>query len=305
MAEKGYVNVDNLYTQLDEAISELHRKLWLTIDRLDVAFDDTLELERTALRALFRCYLDLKSLRNVRLKIFLRTDIWKRVVEGGFREATHLTRDANLNWTDAGLLNLIARRLLSNEPIRAVYEVNTSEILEDIGLQRELIHRVFPDQVRVGERQSTTFDWILKRTGDSVSPAAPREIIAFLNALRQVQITRIEQGRASFEEKSEALFERAAFEDALPAVSEYRIERNLYAENPGIKEYVEKLREKRAEQTLETLREIWELDTGKVEDIVGSLVAAGFFQERQSGDGVSYWIPFVFRPYLKLVQGKQ
>ena len=46
------------------------------LDRLDVAFSDSTALEEDALRALFRAYLDLAACEHIKLKIFLRSDIW-------------------------------------------------------------------------------------------------------------------------------------------------------------------------------------------------------------------------------------
>jgi hypothetical protein len=59
------------------------------LDRLDVAFAENSDLESNALRALFGVYLDLGSLSNVSVKIFLRTDIWARITTADFaRRAT-------------------------------------------------------------------------------------------------------------------------------------------------------------------------------------------------------------------------
>jgi len=89
--DKGYVSVDNLLEIASAALSVAGYKVWMMIDRLDVAFDESSELEKNALRALFRTYRDTRNLDSVEVKIFLRTDIWRRITEEGFREATHLS----------------------------------------------------------------------------------------------------------------------------------------------------------------------------------------------------------------------
>src|SRR5439155_10065835 len=96
------------------ALGKANYKLWILLDRLDVAFADSPDLETNALRALFKTYLDLTGLDNIRLKIFLRSDIWKRITKSGFRESSHITRHATITWTDPFLLNLVIRRVLSN-----------------------------------------------------------------------------------------------------------------------------------------------------------------------------------------------
>lgn len=140
----------------------------------------------------------------------------------------------------------------------------------------------------------------MNRTGDGINRSSPREIIMLLNSLRSAQTKRLEQGLAQFQAGNSILFERVAFKEALPEVSTYRTERNLYAEYPDLKVYVELLREQKCEHTLKTLGKLWNTDLVSTSHVASKLVAAGFFHEKTS----TYWIPFVFRPYLCLVQGK-
>ncbi len=54
--------------------------------RVDIAFAESAEFEANALRALFKVYLDMLSRERIQLKIFLRSDIWKRIIKDrGFR----------------------------------------------------------------------------------------------------------------------------------------------------------------------------------------------------------------------------
>jgi hypothetical protein len=114
LREKGYVSVDTLLQLANSALGSIKLHVWVLLDRLDVAFAETHELERNALRALFRVYLDMAGNDWIKLKVFLRSDIWGRIVEGGFREASHITRVVALEWTAEALLNLVIRRLLKN-----------------------------------------------------------------------------------------------------------------------------------------------------------------------------------------------
>src|SRR5262249_32756688 len=90
LRSKGYLSVDALAELADRALSANGYLIWVLLDRLDVAFAETHELERNALRALFRVYRDFADKDCIKLKIFLRSDIWNRIVEGGFREASHI-----------------------------------------------------------------------------------------------------------------------------------------------------------------------------------------------------------------------
>ena len=84
-------SVDRVLELANEALSQAGFRAWVLLDRLDVAFAETPDLESNALRALFRVYLDLLALSHVRLKVFLRTDIWARITTEGFREALPAT----------------------------------------------------------------------------------------------------------------------------------------------------------------------------------------------------------------------
>jgi hypothetical protein len=79
----GLISVDSLLKFADAALKPTGYSVWLLLDRLDVVFAENPELERNALRALIRAYRDLRGLENVWLKIFLRTDLWSRLTEGG------------------------------------------------------------------------------------------------------------------------------------------------------------------------------------------------------------------------------
>lgn len=63
------VPVDALLDTADRAFQSVGIRFWILFDRLDVAFVDSPDLERNALRALFRAYNDMRSLENIVLKI--------------------------------------------------------------------------------------------------------------------------------------------------------------------------------------------------------------------------------------------
>src|SRR5262249_30883148 len=116
-------SVDRLLEFANLALVASKFNCWVVLDRLDVAFAEDIELENNALRALFRVYLDLLALSNIKLKIFLRTDIWNRITMQGFREASHITRHMTISWNRNSLLNLVIRRALHNASIRSTYGV--------------------------------------------------------------------------------------------------------------------------------------------------------------------------------------
>jgi hypothetical protein len=161
--KKNFISISHLFSLADQALDGAKHKVWVLLDRLDVAFDESSELEKNALRALFRAYRDLRQFDNIIIKVFLRTDIWQRIADSGFREATHISRDITLKWDKNSLENLVVKRLLNNPGIVKLYNVDKDSVLEDYGAQDLFFNRVVPDQIERGERQSSTMDWLIKR----------------------------------------------------------------------------------------------------------------------------------------------
>jgi hypothetical protein len=302
----GFRSADELLEKLNQAFAELHIKSWLVIDRLDVAFSDTAELEANALRALFRVYLDMASFDQFSLKIFLRDDIWQKLLSAGFREASHVTKSITISWDQQSLINLLVRRLINNPAICSFYGVTESEVLADAHKQLQFFDRVFPKQVDIGARKPRSIDWMLSRTADASKRTAPRELIHLLLATRDAQLRRDELGNP--EPPPDNLFDRAAISAALPEVSKARYEQTLCAEHPSLKPFLDKLERSKTQQTPESLARIWhgevtDTTVGLAKATAEALAEVGFFERKGSPESPAYHVPFLYRGALKLRQG--
>lgn len=163
-------------------------------------------------------------------------------------------------------------------------------------------YQMFPDQVDVGPNKPTTLDWLLSRTRDGTKANAPRELVHLLNSLRDVQVRRFEVG-AEPEPENQQLFARVAFKEALPEVSKIRLEQTLYAEHPDQKPWLEKLKGEKTLQTPETLAQIWGIAKEEAITRASMLASIGFFEQRGSKQAPEYWVPFLYREALDLIQG--
>lgn len=301
-ARLGYVSIDELLEGLNSFLINNKLKIWILFDRLDVAFDQDAELEKNALRALFKTYRDIENLEAIHLKIFLRDDIWKRITDEGFRESSHITRTTTLKWTPNSLLNLIITRAIKNQEISNQFNVDATELGKDHKKQSALYYQIFPEQVDVGEKQSDTFDWILNRVKDGFGNAAPREVIHFHNEIVNYENESISIGTRKIEPPN--IFGRQSIKSATLDVSKVKTEQNMFAENPHLKSYIQKLEGNKAEQNLETLAALWDTDEEKTKSIANELVSVAFFEQRAAKDEGVYKIPFLYRPYLSVTQGK-
>ncbi len=193
MRQQGFVTLDELLEDANRALADLGFRVWLLLDRLDVAFLQHEDVEKNALRALFKAYLDMKPLNQISLKIFLRTDIWERITNEGFREASHITASITITWDPQSLMQLLLRRVLRSPAIVSYYGVDPESVFASVGEQEALLRRVLPDQVDLGKAPKT-FDWMRTRTQDGSGQTAPRELIHLLTCLRESELKRIEVG---------------------------------------------------------------------------------------------------------------
>lgn len=293
----GALFVDELFDLAQDALDLEDTSMWILLDRLDIAFADSPELEANALRALFRVYRDVEPRNKVHLKIFLRSDIWASITKDGFREASHITRDLRIEWNENTLLRLAVQRLLRSRDLRAHYGVDEAEVLSDIEQQRAFFYRVFPPQIDQGSKKPATVDWCLSRTKDGTGQNAPRELIHLLSETRNSQLNRFETGQASPE--GDAVFDRQAFKEALPTVSSARLTQTLYAEHPTLRPYIAKLEGQKTRQNAVSLAAIWGVTEAEAGGVAEQLVVVGFFEPRMS----DFWVPFMYRPALEMVQG--
>ena len=309
------IPVDEFLAIADRALEEEDKKIWVLFDRLDVAFIESRDLEKNALRALFRAYNDLRALNNIYLKIFVRDDVWNRISSGGFSEASHIIKTTQIKWDERSLLDLIAKRLSRSDSLIAYIQDifnernppknNTTGFKEllstDFEMKKFMVETILPDKVDTGKNPNT-FEWMVSRVRDGLATSAPRELIHMFETIRANQLKRLERGEA--EPEGTMLFDRGVFKEALDEVSKTRYKQTFLAEYPEYSTYTDRLKSEKAEQTVLTLAKIWETTVSDAESIADQLVDVGFFEQRGSSGAYTYWVPFLYRGALDLIQGK-
>lgn len=198
-------------------------------------------------------------------------------------------------------MNLIIRRLLSNDALVKEYNIDVANILSDFEEQQRLFYRFFPPQVEQGPKKRLALDWMISRCADGTDKTAPRELIHLLNTLREKEIQRIERGEA--QPPGDQLFDRSVFKPALEVVSEARLVQTIYAEYPDLKASLVELEGEKTEQTTASLAAIWKTPEDEAKKRIQSLIEIGFFQERGGRDHWTYWVPFLYRDALTMSQG--
>lgn len=278
---------------LNEALSEAEITVWLVLDRLDEAFQGFPETEVPALRALFRTYLDLLEFKNIRLKLFVRRDLFRKITQGGFVNLTHVNaRKIEIVWDEEDLRSILCRRIRENGTVVATLAASEST-------DEKLFDAIFPDQVDVGQRKPTTWSWIMSRIQDGNHVKPPRNLIELVSKAREAQLRR-EDREARAYAKDEPVIESDSLRRALSRLSTERVEDTLLAEAGEAAPMIEKFRGGKAEHNETTIAKLLGVDKREVKTAIKPLVEIGFLETV----GGSFKIPILYREGLEITQGK-
>jgi hypothetical protein len=277
---------------LNDALQSVDVTIWILFDRLDEAFSGTPVVEVPALRALLRTYLDLASFPKLRIKLFLRKDLFRRIIKGGFVNLTHInSRRIEIVWDEEDLWSMVLKRVLRNDELRSFFGDNVNK--------DDFLKILFPEQIDVGDRKPTTENWIISRIRDGNSNKPPRNIIDLLNKARDAQLRREQREAREIEANIGPIIEADSVKRAFRQLSEQRVQDTLLAEADELIPVIEKFRDGKSEHNAASLKEtIGEIDN--YSSVVQSLVDVGFLEEF----GSNFKIPMLYRDGLKVKQGK-
>jgi len=177
LTENNSISISELLKEIDLYLEESGKTVWLLIDKIDELFSSKLETRKECIEGLFLAYIDFVSrYRNIRLKIFLRTDIWNTL---SFVNKSHLTdKTTTIIWDSKELKKLLIKRAVYNNEI-ADYLGYSSDLLDE---KQDLFFDIlFPAKVYPGAREAKTMSWIIERSTDGLGGVYPREIINFGN----------------------------------------------------------------------------------------------------------------------------
>ena len=282
---------DEALELLDACLQQTGFTLWLVFDRLDEAFQASPNVERPALRALLRTYLDIQNLTQVKMKLFLRNDLFARISEGGFVNLTHINaRKIPITWEDDDLYVLLYRRLKESEVL-----------LSELGLTNsaspdEVFNALFPGKVDDTSKRPTTWNWILTRIRDGNDVKSPRNLVDLVIKAVDAQKRREAQSPHLWE-KGEPLVSGDSMKRALAELSQERVSDTLLAEAGESATYIQRFENGKAEHNSETLKRLF---GENVTDVTKRLTALGFLEKT----GQSYKVPMLYRQGLNITQGK-
>lgn len=167
---------------LNTQVNKQQQTLWLLYDDLDVDLER--ELREEALVGLFQLVqtLEAQNVYNIRLKIFLREDIWNRLI---YDNKSHFRgRDISLQWTQTDFLRLALQQvLLSKEykelvnrfvPIGADIDQADSQTIE------KALQILWGTKRQPNEQSKYVVRWIYDRLTDASATSFPRSLTILL-----------------------------------------------------------------------------------------------------------------------------
>jgi hypothetical protein len=283
---------------IEDVLEQLGITAWVVFDRLDEAFQGRPDHEQPALRALLRAYLDMAHRTRLRLKLFIRNDLFSRLTVGGFVNLTHVNAKRHmLAWSEDNLLDMLARRIADNDEVMAALGWSAGDVKDEDSRIR-LLSTVFPDQVDQGTNRPTTWNWILTRIRDGQDVRPPRNLIDLLDFARTAQINEDEREKRDW--TGPPLIGSGALKEGLRRLSAARVEDTLRAEFPNLREAFDAFEGGKAEQNKASLQDVLGVKGRALDETVERLEQAGFLE--RIGD--TWKIPMLYRDGLDITQGK-
>ncbi len=290
--ENMAISAEDAFAVLNAAMLETDVRAWVTFDRLDEAFQGHADVEITALRALLRTYLDLTEFTGLKLKLFLRRDLFRRITSSGFVNLTHINaKKLEIIWDEEDLLNLLARRIRQN--VEFVDGLEIGELSD-----QEMFDRIFPDQVDFGLRKPRTWVWMMRRVRDGNDVKPPRNLIDLIKFSREAQLRK--EDRDPRENSPDALIEPDSLRKGLSQLSESRVNDTLLAEAGTLSPVISRFRDGKAEHNIDSLADVLAIKPSDVRPAIKPLLELGFLEDIKG----TYKIPTLYREGLGVTQGK-
>jgi hypothetical protein len=291
------VDYDSGLRIVESVLAESNLSIWIALDRLDEAFQGFGSVEIPALRALLRTYLDMHEFKNICLKLFLRKDLFRKIIatgKDGFVNLTHVNdKKIEIVWEEEDLKYLLIARIKDNEAL--MKQLRFSRLNDE-----QIFQHFFPDKVSQGKKQSMTWKWMLARIEDGNGIIAPRNLIDLVERAREAQLRSDGRGEPREYVPGKSIFESEAIKSAHKQLSKARLEDTLFAEAPDLLHHIEKFRNKKAEHTRATICALCGLKEDAAEILIRKLTEIGFFRKV----GEFYKIPMLYRDGLGIIQGR-
>ncbi len=296
--DNNIIDYNYIFKTIDDILIKNNKSLWVMMDRLDDAFPDNSQKDILALKSLLYAFKDICVYDKIKVKIFIRDDIYSNVTENGFTSLTHVASKTmtSIDWDRDKLEDLLLERLLFNDTFKQyLHENNISIVNINQETKRAIFEILFKGQVDTGSNNPDTIGWIINHLKDGLNIYTPRDFIAIIDASRGYQLEELK--RKTHSDSEYYLIGATALRKAYNHISAQKLEAQLLGEYPECREWIFKFKDSKAEHNEDTLKKI----LGKQwKHRIQKLVKIGFIEEKQN----TWKIPFLYRAGLNITQGR-
>ena len=271
---------------IHEEAKNKSQKIWFLYDDLDEDFPEAGEVRQSALSGLFQLVqsCDANRLTEIRFKIFLREDIWNRLI---FDNKSHFTgRDIILQWTRVDFLRLALRQSIQSPDFKDLVN-RFSPIAEDAIDQTtedaidKALELLWGSRRRRGDKAKYLSRWVYERLTDSSGTTFPRSLSILLTGAKEQELSY--QGKSSIQTPTDRLLRSKSLEMGLKKASEKRCD-EIKEEYRHLTKFFDSLKQKPALLPKEELHSIWQEsahDIADFEEFASFLTEIGIIQLRE------------------------
>lgn len=301
LGKNSKISIYDLLSEVNLFMEMQKKSVWILLDKIDELFSNKIAVRKECIEGLFSAYIDLSArYKNIKLKIFLRTDIWNTL---SFVNKSHLTdKITYITWNSPELTHLLIKRAVFNDTMR-------NYLCESIGTCQwhtnleKCFDLIFPERVYSGSREAKTMAWMIERSTDGLGGVYPREIINFGNYAVQEELKK----DVSLSEEANAkssLLSGVAIRDAFISVSSTKVSSYL-SEFAVLSKHFERFAgQQTAEFTQEELIKLMEGLSPAGEEMIRELHETGaimYSTGQVLTSNTKIFIPRLFRSGLGIV----
>ena len=277
---------DTINIIIHEEAKNKSQKIWFLYDDLDEDFPEAGEVRQSALSGLFQLVqsCDANRLTEIRFKIFLREDIWNRLI---FDNKSHFTgRDIILQWTRVDFLRLAFRQSIQSPDFKDLVN-RFSPIAEDAIDQTtedaidKALELLWGSRRRRGDKAKYLSRWVYERLTDSSGTTFPRSLSILLTGAKEQELSY--QGKSSIQTPTDRLLRSKSLEMGLKKASEKRCD-EIKEEYRHLTKFFDSLKQKSALLPKDELHSIWQEsahDIADFEEFASFLTEIGIIQLRE------------------------
>ncbi|WP_424944127.1 P-loop ATPase, Sll1717 family [Aliiroseovarius crassostreae] len=305
----GIVSIDALLQSYNNLLLQNNRKVWILLDRLDAIFPNDRDKEKIALRSLVRVYAAARNLPAIRIKIFMRNDLWSSITkEDGFREASHLAPvTARLDWDKSTLGEMLLKRFLLSGEFRTYFRKDESFIKSNSNDKHNFLYSLFPDNMNLyGNKPQKSFDWLVMYTQDGLGVSAPRDLIELVNSAIEYEITRLEKGDTPYKQRN-LIFNHQGLNFGGSVLSKTKMEQTIFAEFPECRRFIEAFIDSSGRNfDDDKLASVWGVKQEEARKMASYLCEIGVLKKSSTKSGATnYLIPVLYTNYLGINPSKR